>query len=413
MGLGKTAQAAVAMEVTGCRTALVLGPAITRYSFARGVSRFSERSPRVRLLLSGSDAPEPGAVNIGSYSLLSQPKHRTALLRLNYDALVLDEAHLLKTPGAGRSQTVLGADGLAARSEHVWPMTGTPMPNHPGEMWTLLRTLFGEPLPYDDFLHHYCRVVEGEFGPKIVGLRAENAAELRDKLRPIMLRRTLEDVMSEMPPITWGDLELDWSAVLDQSDPGEMRKLGADPEIVAALEALKAGAEPPQDDHIARIRRQIGTLKARSVIAHINDEIAAGLDKIVVFFIYRDTGRLMREVLKGYRINHELIWGGQAPEAREQKLKRFRENWKCRVMLAQINAAGTGLDGLQDSCASVMIAEADWSPAANAQAVARVHRTGQKRPVIARFVSMAGTIDEDIQRVLRRKSQAIYDILGG
>jgi SWI/SNF-related matrix-associated actin-dependent regulator 1 of chromatin subfamily A len=130
----------------------------------------------------------------------------------------------------------------------------------------------------------------------------------------------------------------------------------------------------------------------------------------VVFAIHRDVIMYFQECLRAY--NPVVVWGGTPPEKKQRFIEKFMYNPRCRIFIGNINAAGTGIDGLQGSCSEVLFLEASWTPASNAQAIMRVHRIGQKNPVRVRFLALAGSIDEKIQTALRRKTAMVDEILG-
>ena len=94
-----------------------------------------------------------------------------------------------------------------------------------------------------------------------------------------------------------------------------------------------------------------------------------------------------------------------------ERIDKFRDIWKHRVFITQIQAGGTGIDGLQTACNNVLFVESSWTPSDNAQAAMRVHRIGQKKPVLCRFVSLADSLDEAVQAVVRRKTEMVSQLL--
>jgi SWI/SNF-related matrix-associated actin-dependent regulator of chromatin subfamily A-like protein 1 len=91
--------------------------------------------------------------------------------------------------------------------------------------------------------------------------------------------------------------------------------------------------------------------------------------------------------------------------------QKFQSDPKCRVFVGQVVAAGTAIT--LTAAHQVMFVEADWTPANNQQAAMRCHRIGQTKPVTVRFVGMANSIDERIQRVLKQKTRVLTKLFDG
>ena len=417
MGLGKSAQTIVACDAVDAKRILVLCPASVRYNWDREFGRFSDRNRPTGLLFTGKDKPCFEGVTICSYDLLrSKPVHRM-LMSQTWDVLILDEVHYLKSKGAGRTQAVFGPtldgrNGLSGRSSRVWALSGTPAPNDPSELFVVLKAFGAYKKTYWDFVGQFCVSQKTNFGIKITG--AKNVPELKAVMAPYLLRRKKEDVMKELPPIRYQNVVLDPAFGTHPEDLASWKK--AEEKHAAELQLeLKSFEEDDislENPHFATLRRFTGMAKVRPAAAMISEELhhPRGIDKIVVFAIHRDVIMYFQECLRAY--NPVVVWGGTPPEKKQRFIEKFMYNPRCRIFIGNINAAGTGIDGLQGSCSEVLFLEASWTPASNAQAIMRVHRIGQKNPVRVRFLALAGSIDEKIQMALRRKTAMVDEILG-
>lgn len=416
MGLGKSAQVIRACDMAGVENALVLCPASVRYNWDREFGRFSDKNRPTSLLLSGKNKPRFDGVTICSYDLLKSASVYKALTSHAWDALILDECHYLKGREAKRTKAVFGPrcdglEGVAAKAKRVWALSGTPAPNDPSELYVLMKAFALWKRPYWDFVARYCQGFDNGFGFQITG--AKNTAELKQTLAPIMLRRKKEDVMKDLPPLSYSEVLLDPSMLVHPDDLKAWQEAeeGQDGEALKqALKDFDAQDRPLEDIGLASLRRVTGMAKVRPAAALIADELhrPGGMDKVVVFAIHRDVITYFRECLAAY--DPVIVWGGTTPEKRQRNIERFIHNAKCRVFIGNINAAGTGIDGLQGSCAEVVFLESSWTPASNAQAVMRVHRIGQKKPVRVRFMALADSIDERVQTVLKRKTAMLTEL---
>jgi SNF2 family DNA or RNA helicase len=435
MGLGKSAQAIRAADRIGAQSLLIVCPAIARTNWTRELARFGLLRRKVQVITSAAQRLEHDAVVvITSYDLAARSAIRRQLLARRFDVLIADEAHALKSRAARRTRTMYGrrCDGqgsLVACADRVWLLTGTPMPNHAGEIWTHLNALLPEAvtvgrgrLTYPEFLERYCVVQHTRYGPRIVGNR--NTAELRRALQPHMLRRRVEDVLPDLPAIRWTTLVADPVNVLADLESAE-----AAPELDllrSVIDAAAAKAELHRDAAaadrdalvermlradsvaLARLRRVTGVAKAAAIVELLQDELATGaLDKVVVFAHHREVLRALASGLVRY--GAVAIDGGTSPGLRQVAIDNFQADPAARVFIGQITAAATAIT--LTAASHVVFAEASWVPADNLQAAKRVHRIGQTRPVLVRFVSLAGSLDEAITEVLRRKAHLLAQIM--
>jgi SWI/SNF-related matrix-associated actin-dependent regulator 1 of chromatin subfamily A len=159
---------------------------------------------------------------------------------------------------------------------------------------------------------------------------------------------------------------------------------------------------------LARLRRLTGIAKASTTVELLQDELATGaLDKVVVFAHHREVLRTLAAGLARFGV--VTVDGDTSPARRQAAIDRFQTDSATRVFLGQITAASTAIT-LTAAC-HVVFAEASWVPADNLQAAKRVHRIGQTRPVLVRFISLAGSLDEAITEVLRRKTRLLAQIM--
>jgi SNF2 family DNA or RNA helicase len=435
MGLGKTPQAIRAADATNAQRLLIICPAIARTNWARELARFGLLARKVQVLASTGPRIDPGAdAVVVSFELAAKPAIRRQLLVLRFNVLILDEAHALKSRAARRTRAVYGPmcdgrGGFVERAKRVWLLTGTPMPNHAGEVWTHLSALLPEALTigakrltYPEFLERYCVVQHTRYGPRVVGNR--NTAELRRALQPHVLRRRAEDVLPDLPEIRWTTIVVDPTNVLADVQAAEaapeLNALRAVIDAAVAKIGLHRGAATADRDALvermlradsvalARLRRLTGVAKAGATVELLQDELAAGaLDKVVVFAHHREVLRALASGLDRYGV--VVIDGNTSPGQRQAAIDRFQSHPKIRVFLGQITAAATAIT--LTAASHVVFAEASWVPADNLQAAKRVHRIGQTRPVVVRFVSLAGSLDEAITEVLRRKARLLAQII--
>jgi SWI/SNF-related matrix-associated actin-dependent regulator of chromatin subfamily A-like protein 1 len=432
MGLGKSAQAIRAADLIQAKRILVLCPAVARVNWAREFEKFSHTPRPLHVALDGGAIPPHSSV-ITSYDLAFRLHERGVWEKTFFDALILDEAHFLKSLDAKRTKAVFGAKGLCHQANRTWALTGTPMPSHPGELWTMLFTFGRTRLPYPAFVERYCNFVEGK-GPlsgtrQITGANRSRIPELKELLAPIMLRRKKEDVLKELPPIMFTDVIVEpgpvdvlqcfpeWVLPDDRTKELEAKiseekrifveaidQVGG-PGTAAGIKLMEAMAQS-----IATLRRYTGIQKIASVASMVRSELENdAYHKVVIFAVHQNVIEGLRAKLNMFRA--VTVYGKTEPAKRQYNVDKFQEDPKCRVFIGNIQAAGTSIT--LTAAHHVVFAEQSWVPGENAQAVMRVHRIGQTLPVSVRFCGLANSIDERVAEVLKRKTRdvlAIFDV---
>jgi SNF2 family DNA or RNA helicase len=418
MGLGKSAQAITAADLIKALRILVICPAIARVNWQREFERFS-KIPREFTIINKRLKKWPLTSVICSYDLASSVEDSK-----EFDLMILDEAHYLKNKDAKRTKAILGKTGLVRKARATWALTGTPAPNHPGELWPLLFTFGAIKSPYFNFVEEFCDVFESNYGLQIVGAKRSSINKLKSILAPHLLRRRKEEVMKELPPIHFQDLVVEPGVVdIDVESSFVKYAMSADTRIelqrILASEqsllrdiATKASVDTAVGFNtfqaiapsVSTLRRYTGVQKVQPVADLVAEELSSNAyDKIVIFAIHRD-------VIEGLRVRLAkfgavTLYGGTSPETKQRNLDKFQKQKGTRVFIANIQSAGTAVTLTASN--QVLFAEQDWVPGNNAQAVMRCHRIGQTRPVFARFCAIAGTIDERIAAALKRKTKEL------
>lgn len=378
MGLGKAVQAVAAAERLQPDSTLVIAPASTLENWRR---EWRDWGPKRR----------PTFATVSYSKLLREPVDGR-----DWDLVIMDEAHYAKSKDAKRTIAALDA---ARKARRAWLLSGTPMPNHPGELWCPIRALWPE-VParlglrdHRAWFNHFCRWAPTQYGRKVYGVK--NGSELRPFLDRIMLRRKVDDVALDLPP-----LRIDVSLLpQDTAFAAALEELGVDPD---RLESRIAFEEADEDGSVSRLRRLMGEYKAPRIAKIIRRELDdREYQKIVVLAYHRDVIRRLAEAFEPYGV---VGFHGGTPQAKRQRaIDTFTEDPSARVFLGQQTAAGIGIN-LQIAHEIVLV-EPAWTPDDNAQAIKRVHRIGSDRPVRARVFGVAGSLDEAIMRTAATKAR--------
>ncbi|HKJ01904.1 MAG TPA: DEAD/DEAH box helicase, partial [Longimicrobiales bacterium] len=318
MGLGKTVQAAVAASriARGGRPfrALAVAPASTLDNWEAEWARWGP---------SGFFVP---------VSYASRELRQGAIDGADWDLVILDEAHYAKNPRAKRTLAALNVARGAPRS---WLLSGTPMPNHPGELWPAVRALWPgiadnlRLYSYDAWFDYFCEWTLTKYGKRPYAIR--HASTLQRVLDLIMLRRTVADVELELPPLRVDVHRLPHDGTVEGWD------------LERALAAMEAEEEMGDEASLSRLRRLLGEYKAPRVAKVIDEELRMGLyQQVVVLAYHRSSLDALRRVLGRYGV---AGFDGSTPSSKRQaEVDRFTHDPSTRVFIAQQTAAGIGIN---------------------------------------------------------------------
>jgi len=390
MGLGKTAQAAVALQNVGAKSAVIVCPASLKLNWRDELCMWGVSAERIGVAY-GASLPDTDIVII-NYDILD--KHLNQLISRGNSVVIADEAHYMKNPSAKRTRAM-----LSLRGEYNWLLTGTPILNRPLELWPLLRHL--DPRTWGrrrSFIERYCDpkiVYKGRRGtfPVWDTTGASNLEELAQRLQPLMLRRMKEDVLKELPdktrqavvfPVSSRDIK---DVILQEKN----------------LITLNSGSSINGLDKLAKLRHNLGIAKVGPALEHIK-MILESEEKVVVFAHHKDVIAELKEGLCKY--SPVSITGDTSIKVRHENVQRFQDDSRVRVFLGNMSAAGVGLTLTAASVA--IFVEQDWTPGVMLQAEDRIHRIGQKNSALIQYLVFDGSLDARMANTVARK-EAIID----
>jgi SWI/SNF-related matrix-associated actin-dependent regulator 1 of chromatin subfamily A len=430
-GLGKTLQSIVLNNVEGSGRNLIICPARVRKQWRDQIKMWTV-IPNVRtyLIEKGSDGVATWPhYTIISYELARNKEIHAALRAIKWDSLTIDEGHFLKSIGALRTRAVFGGgrdmdykEALADKAKHVTVLTGTPLPNRPRECYTLARALQWESIDWlgeDDFRFRFnpsaritikVRSVDpmtGEVTERDQIVNKEDKGrlpELQARLRTnFMVRRLKADVLKDLP-----DKQYEFAYI--ETDGTIADILRREKMLDYKVDDLKGPYNFQIDGQISTLRREMGTAKIPQAIEHMRYLLdVVGLEKVVMFSYHRGVMDALNEALKDYGVVE--VRGGTSAHQSAKAVELFRFNPKVKIFSGQLDAAGFGIDGLQDAAFHVVFIEPSWTPGNNEQAVDRLHRLGQHANVIAQFLVVEGSLDERILARVIDKTHTVHSAL--
>ncbi|HEY0483742.1 MAG TPA: DEAD/DEAH box helicase [Kofleriaceae bacterium] len=345
-------------------------------------------------------------VVITTYPLVA--RDRDILAQVPLHLLVLDEAHAIKNDGAQAAEAVRRLD-----ARHRLCLSGTPIENHLGELWSLFDFLMPGLLgSRDDFAIEFREPIEVR-GDKV------RAQALRDRVRPYILRRTKNAVARELPakthlvraiPLTGAQRELYESIrVAAHADVRRhIRSRGLGGATIAILDALLKLRQVCCDPRLVAgdaAREVSGSAKLDVLLEMIGQQLGDGR-RILVFSQFARMLGLISEGLLARGVGHVTLTGS-TPD-RQKPIDAFQTG-RADVFLISLKAGGAGLNLV--GADTVIHYDPWWNPAAQAQATDRAHRIGQTKPVFVHDLIVAGSVEERMLSLQRHKRDLADAIL--
>ncbi|NEV60774.1 SNF2-related protein [Thiorhodococcus minor] len=418
MGLGKTVQtlAHLLAEKAGGRAdrpSLVVAPTSLMFNWRREAQRFA---PSLKvLLLHGADrrkrfeaAAEQDLV-LTTYPLL--PRDVDALARQEWHLLILDEAQAIKNP---RSKAAQAARQLQAR--HRLCLTGTPLENHLGELWSLLDFLMPDVLGDERRFRRLFRTPIERHGD------VERSEQLRRRIAPFLLRRTKDAVASDLPPKTeilrevplaqdQRDLYETLRLALHEKVRAEVKRKGLSQSGIIILDALLKLRQVCCDPRLVSLesaRAVKGSAKLELLLALLPELLDEGR-RILLFSQFTSMLDLIQGALMelGMRENRDFVKLTGRTRNRALPVDRFQAG-EVPLFLISLKAGGSGLN--LTAADTVIHYDPWWNPAAERQATDRAHRIGQDKPVFVYKLLTEGTVEQRVAELQARK-QALADAM--
>lgn len=424
-GLGKTAQAITAMELTlkDCHpdfySGIIICPPFLALNWVREFDRWAPKAKVQRLAKRSDKFESHKSVDyiIVPDSLIIDRKIQGQILNSSFHWGIIDEAHRYKNHGSKRTEALFGkferaifsGPSIANQCLRKSLLTGSPIPNRPIEIWPLLFGISPAAIDfknYYEFATVYCDARQTKYGLDVSG--SSNESELFDRLSRIMLRRTKREVMPQLPSRTK-------TALMIEPDRLEVKALDYEKKIkkdLSARDHITIHDEWAKTENMilglfAEERRQLSIFKAIRAIEWATNFLEANADqKLLIFAWHKDAVHAIAAGLEAPEIT-----GKTSMTKRQEIVDKFQNNIETRVIVANIQTLGVGFT--LTKAQTVLFAEFSWVPGENEQAIDRCHRIGQDLPVTAHFLIYENSLDEYAFDVQKDKQKTIDKILGG
>ncbi|MGJ5819315.1 SNF2-related protein [Paludibaculum fermentans] len=408
MGVGKTPQVLAVLEqrrAEGHGPSMVVAPRSVIFNWRQEAARFT---PALRVLEYSGLARD--AAEILEYDLVLTTygtvlRDAPRLAEIEFDYLVLDEAQAIKNASTASAKAV-----RLLRGRHRLALSGTPVENHLGELWSLFEFLNPGMLGEAKVL-------------QMAGGLARNPSDearrlLSQALRPFILRRTKKQVARELPDKTE-------QTVYCELEPAQRRQYeelrthyresllqrvtarGLGRSKMHVLEALLRLRQAACHPGLLDPRRSNEPSAKIDLLIDQLEELREEGHKALVFSQFTSLLAIVRARLDKLGIRYEYLDG--ATRDRQARVENFQNDPECGLFLISLKAGGLGLN--LTAAEYVFLLDPWWNPAVEAQAVDRAHRIGQTRQVFAYRLIAKGTVEEKVLELQKSKRDLADAIL--
>ena len=400
MGLGKTLQtiAFLSSQVQADTSVLILAPSGLIYNWA---DEFQKFAPDLDVAVvhglkshRGSILAENHQIYVTSYATFRQDSE--IYRDLSFDFLFLDEAQVMKN-----AQTKIAQSLRRFVVPSVFALSGTPIENHLGELWSIFQIVLPDLLP-----------AKKEF----MKLSTERVAQF---IKPFVMRRKKEEVLTELPDLIEvvykNELENQQKAIylaqlqqmqerLGQVSDSEFQRNRV--EILTGLMRLRQICDTPalfMEDY----QGESGKLDS---LRDLLVQIAEAGHRVLIFSQFRGMLDRIEQELPDLGLTSFKITGSTPSQERQEMTKAFNQGERD-VFLISLKAGGVGLN--LTGADTVILVDLWWNPAVESQAIGRAHRMGQEQAVEVYRLVTRGTIEEKIQELQEKKKNLVSEILDG
>jgi len=412
MGLGKTIQGIGVAELLSrhvpVEKVLVICPASLKSQWRIEIGRFSHRSCRLVLGSAEQRAHQYATDDFFCVCNYEQVlRDYLSIERVPWDLIILDEAQRIKNWETKTSRMV-----KALKSPFALVLTGTPLENRIDELFSVVEFIDDRRLgPAFRFFNRH-KVVD-EKG-KVLGYK--NLDHLRKQLKPLMLRRTRQSVMTDLPPRTTDILRIPPTEEQHTMHIGHARivqtiinkKYLTEMDLLRLQKALLM-CRMCADSTFLVDKQPPGYSTKLAELDQLFTQLLAEKDrKIVLFSEWTTMLNLIESLLEKQNAGFVRLDGSVPQKKRQALMHQFQNDPACQLFITT-NAGSTGLN-LQ-AADTVINVDLPWNPAVLEQRISRVHRMGQKRPVQVYLLVTKDTLEENLLATLSAKHELSLAVL--
>ena len=409
MGLGKTVQVLAVLEgrrelraqgnAEGIGLSLVVAPRSLIFNWKEEATKFA---PNLRVLDHTGIGRGKSADTFAGYDVVlttygTVRNDATFLKDLRFDYVILDEAQAIKNASSESAKAARLLQG-----NHRLALSGTPVQNHLGELWSLFEFL-------NPGMLGTARAFQAT-GAVSRSVDEQTRQLLSRALRPFILRRTKQQVARDLPQRVEQTIHCELDAAqrklydelrehYRQSLLSRIAREGINRAKIQILEALlrlrQAACHPGLID---KTKTGLGSAKLDSLLAQLSEVMDEG-HKALVFSQFTSLLAIVRDRLDKEKVRYEYLDG--QTRNRAAPVERFQNDDQCKLFLISLKAGGLGLN--LTAAEYVFLLDPWWNPAVEAQAIDRAHRIGQTRQVFAYRLIAKDTVEEKVLQLQQTK----------
>ncbi|HLB33670.1 MAG TPA: DEAD/DEAH box helicase [Chthoniobacterales bacterium] len=408
MGLGKTVQTLSHLlleKMSGRmqRPSLIIAPTSLMFNWQMEAERFA---PQLKVLLLHGTVRKELFENMDSYDLIltTYPlivRDKEILLKKDFYYLILDEAQCIKNAQSKAAQIA-----TQLKAKHRLCLTGTPMENHLGELWSLFN--FMMPGLLGD-RHQFNRLFRN---PIEKNSDYERRAHLNRRIAPFLLRRTKDKVVEELPDKVemirhvelsgpQRDLYETIRISMQKKVREHVKQLGLNRSHIIILDALLKLRQICCDPRLLKIpaaqKKHAESAKLELLMTSLTELLEEGR-RILLFSQFTEMLGLIEKELDQKKIRYVKLTG--QTKDRKTPVQQFQQG-EVPLFLISLKAGGTGLN--LTAADTVIHYDPWWNPAVENQATDRAHRIGQNKTVFVYKLVAKGTVEEKILEMQRNK----------
>lgn len=391
-GTGKTVVASAAAKRVRAKSILLLCPVSVKENWRQHLIDWGGySSDEIFIVWKKADViPKSARIIIISYELILDDFIQIQLRSRRYAICIVDEAHRLKNAKGKRAYAFMaGDDPIIGHARFKWLLSATIMPNRPFELYLPLRVLASELMgPYinkHDFGMRFCGGYFNKDKWEYDYSGSSNEEELRERIGPLILTKTIEEAFPDMPPVLQ-----------------ETVYLNVDHDAQWFYDSLDENNTPSPT-----LRKELSSMKLDPVSEYIEDWLVNNDEKLMAFVFHR---QMVEHLARRFGDRCVFLYGGISEKQRNEAKRRFIEDPLVKLLVGQTTSASEAIDGFQRVCNNLLLVEAPWSGLD--QIVGRLRRHGQYKPIYVVNLVVKRTLDDPIRFGLVKKKRQTDLVLG-
>ncbi|MGI9191010.1 MAG: DEAD/DEAH box helicase, partial [Chitinophagaceae bacterium] len=415
MGLGKTLQTLTFLQHVknkqGALFAVVVCPTTLIYNWEKEIGKFT---PNLTYVLHHGNQRSMDIHTLMAYNIIittygTMRSDAPRWVDMPFDYVVLDESQTIKNP---LSKTAKAVHVLQCKNRIA--LSGTPMQNNTFDLYSQMHFLNPGMLGTKEFFKE-------QFAKPVDKFQDEDTKrQLRRLVFPFLLRRTKEQVASDLPEKTemtlYCEMGKEQRAVYEMHRDryrsmimGNIEQQGIQKSQFAILQGLMKLRQICDSPAILNegVPYENHSVKLTELVRELTENM--GNHKALVFSQFLGMLALVRKELEHHGIQYQYFDGSYSAQERETAIRQFQENEKCSVFLISLKAGGMGLN--LTAADYVYIVDPWWNPAVEQQAIDRTHRIGQTKNIFAYRMICKDTVEEKIMQLKDKKNALVKDII--